>query len=210
MENKNLSSDYDGAGYNKRLGFGNNPALILVDFVRAYFDKKSPLYASVQKNLDSAIRVLDQSRLSGIPVIYTNVVFQKGGWNGGMFIEKVPTLHLMEDGGEMGEWAEGLAPKDNELVISKQYPSAFFGTSLFSSLNASKIDTLIITGVTTSGCIRATCIDTVSYGFRPIIVEEAVGDRDIRPHEANLFDMNAKYGDVISESEVIDYLKKLS
>ena len=209
MEEKNLSNDYDNAGYNKRLGFGDRPALILVDFVKAYFDKSSPLFASVEENLNSAIKVLSQARLSKIPIIYTNVVFQKGGWNGGMFIEKVPLLHCMEEGGEMGEWAEGLLPLTGELVISKQYPSAFFGTSLASSLNAAKIDTLIITGVTTSGCIRATCIDTVSYGFRPIIVEEAVGDRDQRPHEANLFDMNAKYGDVIGEKEVIQYLKNI-
>ena len=123
-----------------------------------------------------------------------------------MFIEKVPTLHIMEEGGDLGKWGGSLEPLDNELVISKQFPSAFFGTTLASSLNAANIDTLIITGVTTSGCIRATCIDTVSYGFRPIIVEEAVGDRDERPHKANLFDMNAKYGDVVSEKEVIHYL----
>ncbi len=209
MDKKNLSNDYDNAGYNKRLGFGNKPALILVDFVMAYFDPDSPLFASVENNLKSAIKVLDQARLSKIPVIYTNVVFQKGGWNGGMFIEKVPALHMMEVGGDLGKWADGLEPLDTELVISKQYPSAFFGTSLASSLNAAKIDTLIITGVTTSGCIRATCIDTVSYGFRPIIVEDAVGDRDERPHEANLFDMNAKYGDVVSEEEAIEYLKQI-
>ncbi len=209
MNNDNLSNDYDNAGYNKRLGFGKKPALILVDFVKAYFDPKSPLFASVEKNLESAIRVLEQARSSKIPIIFTNVVFQKGGWNGGMFIEKVPTLHIMEEGGDLGKWGDGLNPRDNELVISKQYPSAFFGTTLSSTLNASNIDTLIITGVTTSGCIRATCIDTVSYGFRPIIVEEAVGDRDERPHKANLFDMNAKYGDVVREKEVIEYLNKL-
>ncbi|PPR77349.1 MAG: Maleamate amidohydrolase [Alphaproteobacteria bacterium MarineAlpha2_Bin1] len=208
MKEDNLSNDYNSAGYNKRLGFGNKPALILVDFVKAYFDPKSPLYASVEENLESAIRILEQARLVKIPIIYTNVVFQKGGWNGGMFIEKVPTLHIMEEGGELGKWGGDLKPLDNELVISKQYPSAFFGTTLASSLNAANIDTLIITGVTTSGCIRATCIDTVSHGFRPIIVEEAVGDRDERPHKANLFDMNAKYGDVVTEKEVIEYLNK--
>ncbi|CAN0595747.1 unnamed protein product, partial [Laminaria digitata] len=141
--------------------------------------------------------------------IYTNVVFTKGGSNGGTFIKKVPTLHIMEEGGPMGAWPKGLEPNEDELVISKQYPSAFFGTSLSSTLTAAGIDTLILTGLTTSGCIRATCIDTVSYGFRPMVVAEACGDRDERPHEANLFDMNAKYADVVSEKETIDYLTRI-
>jgi maleamate amidohydrolase len=109
----------------------------------------------------------------------------------------------------MGEWPRGISPAEGELVISKQYPSAFFGTSLSSTLTASGVDTLIITGVTTSGCIRATCIDTCSYGFIPIVVADACGDRHEDPHQANLFDMNAKYGDVVSEKATIDYLSTL-
>ena len=202
-----LSSDYDGAGYNKKLGFGKKPALILIDFVEAYFDQSSPLYAGVDKALSSALRILEYARKIKIPIIYTNVVYHKGCYNGGMFIEKVPTLKIMEEGSALGAWPKNLEPKEDELVISKQYPSAFFGTSLSSTLTASNVDTLIITGLTTSGCIRATCIDTISYGFRPIVVSDACGDRDIRPHEANLFDMNAKYADVVKELEVINYLK---
>ena len=116
----------------------------------------------------------------------------------------------MEKGKPMGQWPKGLAPSDDELVISKQYPSAFFGTSLSSTLTANAIDTLILTGLSTSGCVRATCVDTVSYGFRPMVVREAVGDRDARPHEANLFDMNAKYADVVSEQETVDYPNRIS
>ena len=209
MAEQNLDDDYEGAGYNKRLGFGERPALILIDYVEAYFDKSSPLYAGVDDALASGIRIRDAARHSRIPVIYTNVVFTKGGMNGGMFIKKVPTLHIMEQGGPMGAWPKGLEPKEDELVISKQYPSAFFGTTLSSTLTAAGIDTLILTGLTTSGCIRATCIDTVSYGFRPIVVGEACGDRDDRPHEANLFDMNAKYADVVTEKETIEYLARV-
>ena len=109
----------------------------------------------------------------------------------------------------MGNWPKGLSPIDGELVISKQYPSAFFGTSLASTLAAQQIDSVIITGLTTSGCIRASCVDASSHGFIPIVVAEACGDRDEAPHQANLFDMNAKYADVISESDVIDYIKTL-
>ena len=210
MGTQDLRSDYDGAGYNKRLGFGHSPALILIDFVEAYFDKSSPLYANVDDALESAQRILEVARRSQIPVLYTNVVYNKGGSDGGVFIEKVPVLHCMEQGGPMGAWPKGLEPGEGELVVSKQYPSAFFGTSLSSTLVAARVDTLILTGLTTSGCVRATCIDTVSHGFRPMVVKEACGDRDLRPHEANLFDMNAKYADVVSEKEAIDYLNSLN
>jgi len=119
------------------------------------------------------------------------------------------TLQDFLEGSPMGAWPKGLEPADDELVISKQYPSAFFGTSLASTLTSWGIDTLIHTGVSTSGCIRATCVDCCSYGFIPIIVREAVGDRTAAPHEANLFDMDAKYGDVVTEADVTAYLKTL-
>lgn len=121
----------------------------------------------------------------------------------------MPALSAFTVGNLLGEWADGLAPTEDELVISKQYASAFFGTSLAATLTASGVDTLIITGVSTSGCIRATCIDTISNGFIPIVVADACGDRHQAPHDANLFDMNAKYGDVVDEAAVIPYLKEL-
>lgn len=201
-----LTENYRGA-FDGSLGFGKRPALILIDFVEAYFDKASPLYAGVEATLASALRVRDAARSAGIPVIYTNVVYQAGGADGGMFYRKVPALEVFESGNPLGNWPRGLEPADNEIVVSKQYASAFFGTSLAATLTAGGIDTLIITGITTSGCVRATCIDTISHGFIPIVVREAVGDRHDGPHEANLFDMNAKYGDVVDESAVIDHLR---
>jgi maleamate amidohydrolase len=134
-------------------------------------------------------------------------VYQQGGADGGVFYRKVPALEAFVAGNPLGRWPEGLEPADGELVISKQYPSAFFGTSLAETLKAKGIDTLIITGVTTSGCIRATCVDAMSHGFIPIVVADACGDRHAAPHEANLFDMNAKYADVVDERTVIEYLK---
>jgi maleamate amidohydrolase len=205
---QDLKQNYRGA-FDGRLGFGARPALILVDFVKAYFEEGSPLYAGVEDALASALRVRGVAREAGIPVIYTNVIYQKGGVDGGMFFRKVPALEVFVLGNPLGGWPDGLRPADNELIISKQYASAFFGTTLAATLTAGGIDTLIITGVTTSGCIRATCIDAVSHGFIPIIVEDACGDRHQAPHEANLFDMNAKYGDVVDEKAIIDYLNKL-
>ena len=203
-----LSDNYRGA-FDGSLGFGDKPALILVDLVRAYFDEESPLYAGVEEALASAIRLRDAAREAGILVIYTNVVYQKDGADGGVFFRKVPALSAFTVGNPLGEWAEGLAPTDDELVISKQYASAFFGTSLAATLTATGVDTLIISGVSTSGCIRATCIDTISNGFIPIVVADACGDRHQAPHDANLFDMNAKYGDVVDEATVVDWLKDL-
>lgn len=203
-----LDNDYAGAGYNRRLGFGARPALILIDFVEAYFDRDSPLFAGVEDTLASALRLLEIARRAKVPVIFTNVVFHPSGINGGIFMRKVPNLKLMADGAPMGAWPKGLEPRAEELVISKQYPSSFFGTSLASTLTANGIDTLVMTGLTTSGCVRATCVDACSHGFIPIVVREAVGDRDERPHEANLFDMNAKYADVVSEAEAAAYLRR--
>ena len=206
--NEDLTENYRRA-YNTSLGFGKAPALILVDLVAAYFAENSPLYADVEAELQSAPRIRDAARTAGIPVIYTNVVYQKGGADGGVFFRKVPILEVFESGNPLGQWADGIEPAEDELVISKQYASAFFGTSLDDTLKARNIDTVILTGVTTSGCIRATCVDAMSYGFIPIIVADACGDRHEAPHQANLFDMNAKYGDVVDEGAVMAYLAGL-
>ncbi len=208
MTEADLAANYKGA-FGKRLGFGQRPALLLIDLVEAYFNPGCALYAGVEEVLESAIRLQGEARSAGIPVIYTNVVYNKSALNGGRFYQKSLTLHNFLEGSPMGAWPKGLRPADDELVISKQYPSAFFGTSLASTLTTQGIDTLIHAGVSTSGCVRATCVDSCSYGFIPIIVRDAVGDRHSAPHEANLFDMDAKYGDVVSETEAIAYLRNL-
>ncbi len=203
-----LGENYKKA-YDNALGFGKRPAMILVDFVQAYFEPDNMLYADVDDALASAIRVRDIARSANVPIFYTNVVYQAGGIDGGVFFKKAKPLVNFIKGSPMGAWPEGLDPLPDEPIISKQYPSAFFGTSLSTTLTAMGIDSLIITGLTTSGCIRATCIDCCSYGFIPIIVADACGDRHEDPHRANLFDMNAKYGDVVSEAAVTAYLKSL-
>jgi maleamate amidohydrolase len=203
-----LTENYRGA-FDGSLGFGKTPALILVDFVEAYFNKDSPLYADVDDALSSALRIREAARAAGIPVIYSNVVYQEGGADGGVFYRKVPVLEVFVAGNPLGAWPAGLEPADDELIISKQYPSAFFGTSLAEALTADGIDTLIITGLTTSGCIRATCVDAMSHGFAPIVVADACGDRHEAPHDANLFDMNAKYADVVDEATVVAHLDGL-
>lgn len=198
------------AAYDNRVGFGRRPALLLIDFCQAYFEPGNALHAGVEAALESALRVRSAARAAGVPVILTNVVYHPSGIDGGRFFEKALPLRNFVRGSAMGAWGPGLTPFDDELVVSKQYPSAFFGTSLASTLTAAGIDSVILTGLTTSGCVRASCVDAMSHGFRTSVVAEACGDRHAAPHEANLFDMNAKYADVVSETEVIAYLAGLT
>ena len=197
------------AAYSNKVGFGKSPALILIDFAHAYFDKDCDLYAGVDEALASALRIRAVAREVGVPVILTEVSYQKGGVNGGRFFEKAKPLKAFVKGESTAAFAEGLVPHDDELVVTKQYPSAFFGTSLASTLTAAGIDSVILTGLTTSGCVRASCVDSMSHGFTTSVVREACGDRHAAPHEANLFDMNAKYADVVSEDEIVAYLYSL-
>ncbi|MDX1703762.1 MAG: isochorismatase family protein [Altererythrobacter ishigakiensis] len=208
MSAEDVQSNYAGV-FEGRIGFGQKPALILIDFVEAYFAKDSPLFAGVESALAAALQLRDAAREAGIPVIYTNVEFHPSMKDGGVFARKVGALSCFARGNPLGAWPDGLEPAENELVITKQYASAFFGTSLASTLTAAGCDSLIITGVTTSGCIRATCVDACQHGFIPIIPEEAVGDRHEDVHRANLFDMNAKYGDVVGISEVLAHFAQI-
>ncbi|EJL32633.1 isochorismatase family protein [Novosphingobium sp. AP12] len=208
MSDDSLTQTY-AVAFGGKAGFGRSPALVLIDFVEAYFAAESPLHAGVEEALASALRVRAVAREAGIPVILTNVAYHPGGIDGGRFFEKVPALRAFEAGNPMGAWPHGLVPHADEIVLTKQYPSAFFGTSLASTLTARGIDQVILTGLSTSGCVRASCVDAVSHGFRTAVVAEGCGDRHPGPHEANLFDMNAKYADVVSEDEIVAYLGSL-
>ena len=208
MSDEDLQANYRRA-YDNRIGFGRRPALILIDFVQAYFEPGNDLYAGVDDALASALRVRQAARARDLPVVLTNVVYHPRALDGGRFYQKAKPLRNFLAGSPMGAWPRGLAPEPDELVVSKQYPSAFFGTSLASTLTSWGIDSLILTGLTTSGCVRATCVDASSHGFIPIVVREACGDRHSGPHEANLFDMDAKYADVVGEAEILAYLDGL-
>ncbi len=205
---EDLQENYRRA-YGQRVGFGKSPALVLVDFVQGYFDPACDLYSGVEAALASALRIREVAHARNVPVILTNVVYHPLTRNGGRFYEKAKPLRFLVAGSPMGAWPAGLEPRPDELIISKQYPSAFFGTSLASTLTARGVDNVILTGLTTSGCIRASCVDSMSHGFITTVVRDACGDRHAAPHEANLFDMEAKYADVVSEHEVIEYLNGL-
>ena len=205
---QDLAENYKRA-YANKAGFGKKPALVLVDFAHAYYDPDCVLYAGVDDALASALRIRAVARELGIPVILTEVVYQPGGINGGRFFEKAKPLAAFVKGTTTAAFAKGLEPYEDEIVISKQYPSAFFGTSLASTLTAMGIDNVVLTGLTTSGCVRASCVDAMSHGFITTVVADACGDRHAAPHEANLFDMNAKYADVVSETEILSFFRSL-
>jgi maleamate amidohydrolase len=206
-----LADNYARGGFGKSLQFGRRPALLVIDFVRAYLVKASPLYAGVEQVRADCEILLRTARVAGIPVLHTNVVYQPGGRDGGVFFRKVPALKCFEQGAhpELAAFAEGLEPIAGETVISKQYASAFFGTSLAATLTSMQIDTVLIAGLSTSGCIRASAVDCVQHGFVPVVVREAVGDRAAGPHEANLFDLQAKYAEVIDLAAAQRYLESL-
>lgn len=208
MMAETLDQNYSKAGYHAAQTRGSRPALVLVDFAHAYFDPEAPLYGGegCVAARDHAIKLADAARVTGIPVIFTEVKYQPGGGDGGAFYAKVPALSCFDAGTDTQKLVDGLDVGPDDLMITKQYPSAFFGTSLAATLQFIKIDTLIIGGLTTSGCVRATCIDSISSGFVTLIAEEACGDRAAGPHEANLFDMSAKYADLISTDDAIVYM----
>ncbi|MCQ3813820.1 MAG: isochorismatase family protein [Acidimicrobiia bacterium] len=206
---EDLLDDYRQAGFNNRLGFGKSPAVVVIDFCKAYLEQASPLFADVEEARASCERLLHAARTAKIPVFHTRVEFHPGGADGGVFFRKVGALECFVRGNPLGASGAGLEPIDGEIIVVKQYASAFFGTSFASTLTSMGIDTLIHTGVSTSGCVRATALDACQHGFVPIVVRDACGDRDEAVHHANLFDLDAKYADVLSEREVLAYLKRL-
>lgn len=205
MTQSNLKQNYSGV-FDGRIGFGKKPAVLVVDFILAYTTPGAALYADgVVHAVGETVALLDRARAKGIPVIYTKVLYHPSGADGGIFVQKVPVLRTMIPGEPLAEIVPELPPTENDVILVKQYASAFFGTSLAAMLTAQGVDTIILTGCSTSGCVRATAVDGMQYGFRVIVPRECVGDRHPAPHEANLFDIHSKYGDVVSKGEVLEY-----
>lgn len=199
-----LLNDYAAGGFGGALQPGKRPALLLVDVVMAYLTPDCGLYSPrFEDALASCERLTAAARKSGVPVIFTNVAYRAGGADGGLFYKKVPALEAFLDGSPLGAFPPSLQPEPSDVIVTKQYASAFFGTSLASTLTAMGIDTLLITGFSTSGCVRASALDALQSGFVPLVVADACGDRDERPHVANLFDLSKKYAEVLSEAQAL-------
>lgn len=203
-DGQSASDNYKGV-WGNRIGFGERPALLVIDFMQGYTTEGAPLYApGVVSAVAETVDLLEAARRSGIPVVHTNIRYHPGHFaDGGMWVRKAPVMKDMVEGNPLAAFCPEVTPRENEVVISKQYASAFFGTSLAPMLHAMGVDTVVLTGCSTSGCIRASAVDAVQHGFRTIVVRECVGDRHDGPHEANLFDIDSKYGDVVSKQEAL-------
>ena len=200
MEQKLVTKEeeqrYQKAGFGQELGFGEKPALLIIDFMYSFTDPEMPFGANMDREVEATAQVLHLARQKGIPVIYTATEYKEGcGSELGIWLKKVPVMSALKAGSRLVEIDERVKPITGEPVIIKMGPSAFFGTHLASLLINLGVDTLIITGCTTSGCIRATVVDALQYSFRSIVPRECVADRAKGPHEANLFDISQKYGD---------------
>ena len=195
-------------GFGGRGGFGRRPALVVIDMTLGFTDPESPLSCDLEGPVSEIQKLLDAARQAEIPVVFTTVAFRESDkLTAAAFIDKVPALLTLEAGTRWAEIDPRIAPRETEPVLNKLFASGFFGTGLSSLLTAAGVDTLIITGASTSGCVRATAVDALQYGFRPVVPREAVGDRSPDAHEANLYDVDAKYGDVVRAQEVLDYLR---
>jgi maleamate amidohydrolase len=200
-----MSSDLDiyaKQGFAHNIGIGDAPALVIVDFVIGFTDPAHFGGGNIAAAITRTVELLALARRRGWPVVHTRVVYADDGSNCGGFTRKVPALRRLTETSDLSQIVGELTPVPGELILRKHNASAFFGTELAGWLASRRIDTLIVAGCTTSGCVRATVIDSCSYSFRTIVAEDCVGDRALGPHEANLFDMRQKYADVMTAADI--------
>jgi maleamate amidohydrolase len=198
-------------GFHGRAGFGTRPALIVVDMSVGFTDQESPLHCDLEEVVGAIAQLLAASRAARYPVLYTTVAYDDAGKEAAtVFIDKVPALLTLEAGSRWVEIDPRLAPLPGEPVIRKLFASAFYKTPLASLLAAQQVDGVIVTGASTSGCVRATAVDALQHGYRVVVPREAVGDRNLAAHEANLYDIDAKYGDVLALEDVLEHLGRFA
>jgi nicotinamidase-related amidase len=202
--------DYERKGFAGRSGYGRRPVLLVVDFVNGFTDPASPLGGDLARELAATGELQKAFRAAALPILYTTIAYAPDLRDGGLFVKKVPALAMLQRGSPATEVDARIKPRATERIVEKKYASAFFGTDLDPYLRSIGVDTVVMTGCTTSGCIRASAIDSLQYGYHTIVVREAVGDRAQGPHEANLFDIDAKYADVVSLGEALDYVRSFA
>jgi maleamate amidohydrolase len=197
-------------GFHGRAGFGNRPALLVIDVNVGFTDPASPLVCDLEDVVAAIRRLLDEFRRAELPVVFTTVSYDEGDKvAAAAFIDKIPALLTLEAGSRWVEIDPRIAPLPSEPVLNKLFASAFFGTPLSSLLASAGCDSVVVTGASTSGCVRATAVDAIQHGYRPAVPREAVGDRNQAAHEANLYDIDTKYGDVVSVDDVVAHLEVL-
>ena len=202
---------FEERGFGLKIGYGEKPALVVIDLVQGFTNPDLPLGANLTPQLAETRRLLEAARFAEIPVYYTTVAYEEGDLrDAGIWARKMAGLMTMRKGMPEVEVDPSLGRLPDEPVIAKKYASAFFGTDLLSRLNSLRVDTLLIAGCTTSGCVRATAVDAVQNGLRPMVVREAVGDRSPTAHDQSLFDLHAKYADVVGAEDALGYLSGIA
>lgn len=202
--------DYRRRGLASRLGYGASPAILVVDFIVGFTNPVSPLGANLDSEIASTQELLQAAERANVPAFFTTTGYGPSCLDAGYFVRKVPSLEFLEQGSKWVELDPRLGDQQKDRLVEKKYASAFFGTHLASTMHALGIDTVLLAGCTTSGCIRASAIDALQHGFRPIVPRQCVGDRAPEAHRANLLDIDSKYGDVVELEEALTYLATLS
>jgi maleamate amidohydrolase len=201
---------YERARLGQSVTLGERPAVLVVDFSRGFTDPQCTMGSDLTREVEATSRLLDTAREHGIPIIFTTIGFEPNLKDGSLWLEKAPGLKELIVGGKWVEIDPRLERREEETVILKKGASAFFGTNLPSVLISQGVDTVIMCGATTSGCVRATAIDLLQYCYPTLVPRECVGDRARDPHDANLVDIQAKYADVVSVEEALAYIESVS
>ena len=210
MSDEAAKAVYDRAGLGRAVTLGDRPAVLVVDFSCGFTDPACALGSDLTAEVEATRRLLDSARAKGLPVVFTTIGFESSLKDGGLWLQKVPALGDLQVGGHWVDIDPRLEPRADETVIVKKGASAFFGTNLAAVLVSQQIDSVILCGATTSGCIRATAVDLLQNGWPTLVPRECVGDRAKAPHDANLFDIQAKYADVVGLEEALAYLDAVS
>ena len=209
MSDEQAQQIYQRAGIGQNVTLGSRPAILVVDFSCGFTDPACALGSDLTAEVEATKRLLDAARAKGLLVVFTTIGYEPSLKDGGLWLQKVPTLAELQIGGRWVEIDSRLEPREDETVVLKKGASAFFGTNLVSILLSQDVDSVILCGATTSGCIRATAIDLLQYGWPTLVPRECVGDRAKAPHEANLFDIQAKYADVVPLAEALAYVESV-
>jgi nicotinamidase-related amidase len=209
MSDEEAREVYARVGLGEAVTLGAHPAVLVVDFSRGFTDPACTLGSELTAEVEATKQVLDVARAKGLLVVFTTIGYEPGLKDGGLWLQKAPALGELQVGGRWVEIDPRLEPANDEPVILKKGASAFFGTNLASILITQGVDSVVLCGATTSGCVRASAVDLLQYGWPTLVPRECVGDRARAPHEANLFDIQAKYADVVSLEEAIAYLESV-
>ena len=197
---------YQKQGFGNSSGIGQRPALLIIDFVNGFANPDQFGGGNIGEAIESTRGLLAEARVLGLPIAYTRVVYADDGSDAGVFTLKAPALTQLTENAFASQVVDQLTPRDGEYVVRKTQPSAFFGTNLTAWFISKGVDTVIVTGCTTSGCVRASVIDSMSYNFRTVVAIDCVGDRALGPHDANLFDMEQKYADLMTSTQIMAIL----